>query len=58
MTPATPRTTPHWPLALAGTAVAYAVVGWAALALAIPPSLASPLYPSAGIALEIGRAHV
>jgi len=54
MTPATPRPTsnwPDWPFALAGTAVAYAVVGWAALALAIPPSLASPLYPSAGIAL-------
>jgi PAS domain S-box-containing protein len=51
MTPATPRPTPPWPLALAGTAIAYAVVGWAALLLAIPPSLASPLYPSAGIAL-------
>jgi len=51
MTPASPRLTPHWSVALAGTAIAYAVVGWAALWLAIPPSLASPLYPSAGIAL-------
>jgi len=33
------------------TAVVYAAVGVAALALAGPPSLASPLYPSAGIAL-------
>ena len=34
-----------------GTALAYAAVGAAALALAGPPALASPLYPSAGIAL-------
>jgi PAS domain S-box-containing protein len=45
------RRLPHWMLALAGTAVAYALVGWAALWLAIPPVYASPLYPSAGIAL-------
>jgi len=36
---------------LGGTALAYAVVGWLALLLAIPPGYASPLYPSAGIAL-------
>jgi PAS domain S-box-containing protein len=33
------------------TALAYAVVGWLALMLALPPGYASPLYPSAGIAL-------
>jgi PAS domain S-box-containing protein len=38
-------------LALAGTALAYAVMGWAALWLSIPPSYASPLYPAAGVAL-------
>jgi PAS domain S-box-containing protein len=38
-------------LALVGTAVAYAVVGWLALWLAIPPGYASPLYPAAGVAL-------
>jgi PAS domain S-box-containing protein len=52
MTSAAPfRQSPHWTLALAGTALAYALVGWAALWLAIPPSYAAPLYPSAGIAL-------
>ena len=52
MTSAAPfRQSPHWMLALAGTAIAYAVVGWAALWLAIPPGYAAPLYPSAGIAL-------
>jgi PAS domain S-box-containing protein len=35
----------------AGTALAYAAVGWLALRLAGPPGYASPLYPSAGIAL-------
>jgi len=40
-----------WPRVLVGTAVAYAVVGWLALQLALPPSYAAPLYPSAGIAL-------
>lgn len=33
------------------TALAYAVVGWLALQLAIPPSFASAIYPPAGIAL-------
>lgn len=33
------------------TALAYASVGWLALRLAIPPSYASPIFPSAGIAL-------
>ncbi|MEO7151521.1 MAG: CHASE domain-containing protein [Burkholderiaceae bacterium] len=33
------------------TAVAYALVGFAALRLAVPPGYASPLYPSAGIAV-------
>ena len=36
---------------IVGTALAYAVVGWLALLLAVPPGYASPLYPSAGIAL-------
>lgn len=31
--------------------MAYALVGWAALSLAIPPGYASPLFPSSGIAL-------
>jgi PAS domain S-box-containing protein len=44
--PATP-----WPLALLATALAYTIVGWVALLLAIPPGYASPLFPSAGIAL-------
>lgn len=52
MTPAAPfRPTPHWPLALVGTALAYGIAGWMALWLAIPPGYASPLYPAAGIAL-------
>ena len=52
MTSAAPyRQSPHWTLALAGTALAYGLVGWVALWLAVPPGYASPLYPSAGIAL-------
>ncbi len=48
--PASAAPAPGWQV-VAFTALAYAVVGWAALALALPPSYASPLYPSAGIAL-------
>jgi PAS domain S-box-containing protein len=52
MTPAAPfRPTPHWLIALVGTALAYGITGWASLWLAIPPGYASPLYPAAGIAL-------
>jgi len=41
----------RWPGVLVGTTLAYAVVGWLALQLAMAPSYAAPLYPSAGIAL-------
>ncbi|MCU0967681.1 MAG: CHASE domain-containing protein [Rubrivivax sp.] len=40
-------------IVVAGTAAAYALVGLAALQLALPPGHASPLYPSAGIALAM-----
>ncbi|HEV7575566.1 MAG TPA: CHASE domain-containing protein [Caldimonas sp.] len=40
-----------WALPLTLTALAYFIAGLAALKLAIPPALASPLYPAAGIAL-------
>ncbi|MBX3601697.1 MAG: CHASE domain-containing protein [Rubrivivax sp.] len=51
MTPRTPGLPPS-PLVVAlGTAAGYALVGWFALMLAGPPGYASPLYPSAGIAL-------
>ena len=36
---------------ISGTALAYLLVGLAALQLAIPPSYAAPLFPAAGIAL-------
>jgi PAS domain S-box-containing protein len=39
-----------WYAVLGLTALAYAVVGWLALQLALAPSYAAPLYPSAGIA--------
>jgi PAS domain S-box-containing protein len=42
---------PRWLGATVLTALAYAAVGLMALGLAIPPAYASPLYPSAGIAL-------
>jgi PAS domain S-box-containing protein len=42
---------PHWALALLLTWAAYLLAGLLALKLAIPPGYASPLYPSAGIAL-------
>ncbi|HEY1090783.1 MAG TPA: CHASE domain-containing protein, partial [Burkholderiaceae bacterium] len=35
----------------AGLAAVYALVAWASLLLAIPPSAASPLFPAAGLAL-------
>ncbi len=44
-------TLPHWALSLGLTWAAYLLAGLLALALAIPPSYAAPLYPSAGIAL-------
>ncbi|WP_140635658.1 CHASE domain-containing protein [Methylibium rhizosphaerae] len=47
----TRSTTPTLLAQLLITFVAYAATGFAALALAIPPSYASPLYPSAGIGL-------
>ncbi len=40
-----------WFPACSAIAVAYAAAGWLAVMLAVPPSYASPLYPSAGIAL-------
>ena len=40
----------RWPWVLLGTTLAYAVVGWLALRLALPPSYAAPIYPPAGIA--------
>ncbi len=45
-----PWAAPAWLVALA-TAIAYATVGGLALMLAGPPGYASPLYPSAGLAL-------
>src|SRR5664279_5342631 len=55
-TPSPPLPTParswlQWALPLALTALAYFATGLAATKLAIPPALASPLYPAAGIAL-------
>ncbi len=41
----------HWTLASGLVALAYALVGKAALLLAVPPGFASPLYPAAGVAL-------
>ncbi|MDY0014253.1 MAG: EAL domain-containing protein [Rhodocyclaceae bacterium] len=32
-------------------AIAYAIIGWGALQMAVPPSYASPIFPSAGLAL-------
>ena len=47
-----PNAPPAWRV-VAGTALAYAVIGWFALLLAVPPGYASPLYPPAGIALAV-----
>ena len=46
-----------WPVALALTAVGYAMAGWLALGVAIPPGYAAPLFPSAGIALAFTLVH-
>jgi PAS domain S-box-containing protein len=43
--------TPGATLVIALTVLAYVAVAWLALRLALPPSYASPMYPSAGIAL-------
>jgi PAS domain S-box-containing protein len=48
--PARRRLPEHY-VAFAGTALAYAVAGWAGSLFAIGPGYASPLYPAAGIAL-------
>jgi PAS domain S-box-containing protein len=37
--------------AVAGTTLVYAVLGWLALQITLPPALASPIYPAAGIGL-------
>jgi PAS domain S-box-containing protein len=42
---------PAWPVIVVLTALAYALVGWLAVQLAVAPSYAAPVYPSAGIAL-------
>ncbi|HEX7435278.1 MAG TPA: MASE1 domain-containing protein, partial [Caldimonas sp.] len=49
--PARRRLPEHWIVAFAGTALAYALAGWAGSLFAIAPGYASPLYPAAGIAL-------
>jgi PAS domain S-box-containing protein len=46
-----PHAGPGLPLVATATALAYALVGALAVLLAGPPGYASPLYPSAGIAL-------
>ncbi len=45
------------PVVVLLTALAYAAVGWIAVQLAIPPSHASAVYPSAGIALVAAMIH-
>ena len=47
---------PAWRVVVA-TALAYTFVGLLALQLALPPGFASPLYPSAGIALAATLVH-
>ncbi len=51
MTPSLSRTSQSGLAVMAGTAIAYALVGWMSLRLAFPPGYASPFFPSAGIAL-------
>jgi PAS domain S-box-containing protein len=46
-----PEITPAWPVAATATATAYALAAAGSLLLAPAPDIASPLYPSAGIAL-------
>ena len=59
-TPRQPAAAPAWAGVVVLTALAYFLVGWAALTLAGPPGFAAPLYPAAGIALaaalSFGRA--
>jgi PAS domain S-box-containing protein len=51
------RSTPPAAIVVLLTALAYGTVGWIALQLAIPPSHASAVYPSAGIALVAALCH-
>jgi PAS domain S-box-containing protein len=46
-----PRYLPRALLEVAGTALAYGIVAWLSLHLAIAPGYAVPLYPAAGLAL-------
>lgn len=51
ITPPLRSSRPHWLVSSAVTGLAYVVVGWLGLLLAMPPDFASPFYPAAGIAL-------
>mgnify|MGYP000039926208 CR=1 FL=1 len=48
---------PHWLVPAVLTALAYVLAGKLALLLAVPPSYAAPIYPSAGIALAAVLMH-
>jgi len=52
-----PRPALAWLAPLLLTALAYVLAGKLALVLAVPPSYAAPLYPSAGIALAAALMH-
>ena len=52
-----PRPALSWVAPLLLTALAYLLAGKLALVLAVPPSYAAPLYPSAGIALAAALMH-
>ncbi len=56
-TPATGAPPPHWLVPALLTALAYLLVGQLALLLAVPPSFAAPIYPSAGVALAAVLVH-
>jgi integral membrane sensor domain MASE1 len=51
------RQDPRLLVLTATTAIAYFVVGWLALGLALPPGYAAPLYPPAGLALAVAVVH-
>jgi PAS domain S-box-containing protein len=49
--PQPPAPTVHWTLASALVGLLYVAFGWLGIFLTVPPGLAAPLYPPAGVAL-------
>ena len=57
MPPAAAPALPRLLLISAAAALAYTLIGWASLTLALPPGHAAPIFPAAGLALALVLAY-